>query len=1282
MLQDLETSTNPKNQSLYREFQEGGHSPYPFCVTLPDLASPSLLDRVQNRPDVEGNIRLHRKQRLKERGNAVYIPPQAKANLQAPDDARFPLMEKVKEFFNSEQRVFLVLGDSGAGKSTFNMELECALWQEYKNKVGRIPLRINLPAIEKPEHDMIAKQLRRLGFTEPQIRELKLYRKFILICDGYDESQQTHNLYRSNRLNQPGEWETQMVISCRSEYLGNDYRDRFQPGDRNKKSDATLFQEAVITPFSINQVQAYIKQYVSIHQPLWRVKDYRQALELIPSLKDLVKNPFLMTLSLEVLPRMVDPGEQQLQAARVTRVALYDQFVEQWLERGKQRLGEKDLTPQARAIFESLSDEGFTQNGIDYIKKLAVAIYKKQGGHPVVEYSRFKDEGSWKDEFFSRKDKQLLREACPLTRNGNQYRFIHRSLLEYGLARAVFDPQDAKKTAALEAASSRRGSVSSALSFEILNTEDEDVVAVEQEPNINSPLVWRNFVNDHSLLQFLEERVQQEPVFKEQLLAYIEHSKSDRKWRAAAANAITILVRAGVQFIGADLQGIRVPGADLSYGVFDSALLQDADLRKVNLRGVWLRQTDLSRTEMMGVQFGEFPFLKVPSPVQSCAYSPDNMLFAVGLHNGNINVYSTSSWETIQIWLDHDESVGCVAFSSKSDQIASASEDGTVRLWDVGSGDCLHVLANHSGGVNGVAYSTQGDQVASASSSKVKVWDVSSGSRLLNLSGHAALVLSVAYSPNGKQIASASMDFTVRLWNATTGVCSHILTGHSDNVWSAVFSPLGNQVASASDDNTLRLWDAVSGTCLHVLTGHYSDVFSVAYSPKGDQVASSSQDGTVRLWDVESGSCRQTLTGHIGTVTSVAFSPRGDQVASGCWDKTVRFWDVSAGASHHVSNGHSVGVMSVKCSPGAGQIASCSYDSTIRLWDMETGACRRVLNGHHLPVCCVAYSSQGDQIASASNDYMVLLWDVETGVRRNVLTDHTDDVNGVAFSPQGDLVVSCSSDMTVRLWDTATGECCSIFSGHDREVLDVAFSPVGNQVASCGSDHIVRLWDITAGTCSHILVGHGSTVNCITYSPRGDQVASSSDDETVRLWDTESGAGHRTFTGHNGEVLGLAFSPHGELLTSGSTDKTVRFWDVATGQCRGVVRNFQSDIYGIAWSTTSDTDCFVTGCGDGSVLMWDVVEEGELLDARLRWSSTNGVLTVTGASIQDVQGLSQLNAQLLKQRGTVGEPVSVLRETGKKLVSMAAVASKLKQPSVRLVVDSASTSILSEHPFS
>ncbi|KAG0004609.1 hypothetical protein BGZ65_000060, partial [Modicella reniformis] len=803
---ELDADQDAKKRAFYQACRVKEPSSHPLKSALPELGSPSLLDRVQNRPDVEGALRLLKKQRLKERANPVYIALQAKVSVQASDDKAFSLMEKIQDFLKNDQKVFLLLGDSGAGKSTFNRQLECELWQKY-NKEDPIPLYINLPSIEKPEHDMIAKALRKAEFTEPQIRELKSHRKFILICDGYDESQQTHNLYMSNRLDQE-EWKAQMVISCRIEYLGVDYRDRFQPGERNNhQSVCPLFQEAVITPFLTGQIQDYIKQYVSVHQPLWQIEDYKKALELIPTLKDLMKNPFLMCLSLEVLPRMMDP--KHLSGDRVTRVALYDQFIVQWLEREKKRLGEKNLSSQARAAFESLSDDGFTQNGIGFLKKLAMAIYKEQDGQPIVSYARAKDEDSWKAEFFNRDDeKQLLREASPLRRSGNQYRFIHRSLLEYGLTLAVFDPQDWKELAQeQETVTTRRGSMSSTMSFEIYSSAKEETVAVEQEPDLSSPLVWRNFVREPSLLQFLEERVRQEPIFKQQLLAYIEHSRKDKKWRTAAANAITILVRSGVQFINEDFQGIKIPGADLSYGVFESAQLQGADLRKVNFRGAWLRDANLSGTQMAGVQFGELPFLAEDDKVLSCAYSPNGKMFAVGIKSGNVNLYTTSNWEKVRTLSSDDnmvsngndmvsndnDMISSVMFSPTSDQLVSTSNDKSIRLWDVQTGDCQRVLSGHSENVN-----------------------------------------SVSYSPRGDRVVSTSDDMKIRIWDVRTGNCCRTFTGHTGRVMSAAYSPKGHRIVSGSADNTIRLWDVESGDCCRILEGHSGIIQDIAYSPRGD----------------------------------------------------------------------------------------------------------------------------------------------------------------------------------------------------------------------------------------------------------------------------------------------------------------------------------------------------------------------------------------------------------------------------------------------------------------
>jgi WD40 repeat protein len=605
-----------------------------------------------------------------------------------------------------------------------------------------------------------------------------------------------------------------MVISCRSEYLGVDYRDRFQPGDRKSHSGPSLLQEAVITPFSMAQVEDYITQYVAVHRPLWEVNEYKKALDLIPSLKELVKNPFLMSLSLEVLPRMVDPG-QDLSATHITRTALYDQFMEHWFERGKKRLGEKNLSSQSIAAFESLIDEGFTRNGIDYLKKLSAAIYREQDGQPIVTYSRYKDENTWKGEFFSRdEEKQLLREASPLIRNGNQHRFIHRSLLEYGVSLAIFDPQEPKERAVPETSLARRTSTISIASSDGHDSVEPSSTINGQEPDLSSPLVWRSFVKEPSVLQFLEERVQQEPLFKRSLLEYIEQSKTDKKWRTAASNSITILVRAGVRFIGTDLRGIQVPNADLSYGMFDSAQLQGADLRQVDLRGAWLREANMSHAQLSGIQFGELPLLKQDKSPMVCLYSPDGNTIATGLENGAINVYSTSTWEHICKLGSHECDVRSMAYSPDSNHIASGGEDRTIRLWDVLAGVCIHVMKGHNDEVN-----------------------------------------SVAYSPQGDHVASVSKDKTVRVWDVNTGECRHIWIGHTCSVNGVVFSPKGTQIASSSYDKTVRLWDIETETC-HVLRGHDRGVMSMTYSPDGGQVASASEDKAVRLWNVATGECR------------------------------------------------------------------------------------------------------------------------------------------------------------------------------------------------------------------------------------------------------------------------------------------------------------------------------------------------------------------------------------------------------------------------------------------
>lgn len=84
--------------------------------------------------------------------------------------------------------------------------------------------------------------------------------------DRYDESQLTVTLHITDFFNRPVQWDVKLIITCRTQCLVQDYRGRFMPeGNSNYNRQVFgLFQEAVIAPFSKEQIGNYVEQYVPL----------------------------------------------------------------------------------------------------------------------------------------------------------------------------------------------------------------------------------------------------------------------------------------------------------------------------------------------------------------------------------------------------------------------------------------------------------------------------------------------------------------------------------------------------------------------------------------------------------------------------------------------------------------------------------------------------------------------------------------------------------------------------------------------------------------------------------------------------------------------------------------------------------------------------------------------------------------------------------------------------------------------------------------------------------
>ncbi|KAF9900904.1 hypothetical protein EC991_006736, partial [Linnemannia zychae] len=380
--------------------------PYLLMTRLPHPGKSRLLSAAVKLPLIEYRLHQVMAKRREEYQKTIYIPPMAKeicpTSIYDSEDGSevekeeepFLLMDRVMEFLDSDKQVFLILGDSGSGKSNFNKHLEYVLLKAY-SAGGSIPLYINLPELKDPEKELIPEHLNSIDLTKDDIQDLKEDdRQLIIICDGYDEKQLSGNLHKSNMLNR--RWNTKMIISCRTSYLPPNYQRQFQPQPLSVYDPPTfhLFQEVSIIPFSPTQIRHYVEQFVrdpNVHQlfhgrSIWSAEVYMEKLFQIRGVSSLAKNPFLLILSLRTLPKILD------------------------------------------AV------------AIEFLGKLAYNIINRQQGDYVVKYKEADDKDTWKAEFFGPDVKAyLLREASPLTKAGHFHRFMHYSLLEYFYGFEVWD---------------------------------------------------------------------------------------------------------------------------------------------------------------------------------------------------------------------------------------------------------------------------------------------------------------------------------------------------------------------------------------------------------------------------------------------------------------------------------------------------------------------------------------------------------------------------------------------------------------------------------------------------------------------------------------------------------------------------------------------------------------------------------------------------------------------------------------------------------------------------
>lgn len=210
--------------------------------------------------------------------------------------------------------------------------------------------------------------------------------------------------------------------------------------------------------------------------------------------------------------------------------------------------------------------------------------------------------------------------------------------------------------------------------------------------------------------------------------------------------------------------------------------------------------------------------------VHSMAFSGDGLWLAAGSWDQSVRLYSAARphrFELAFTWADHPEIVSCVAFSSDSSLLATAS-GSLVQLFSSGSGGIQRVASpRHSiqdthASVSSLAFSVDGRWLAIGShDTNVRLYDMASGAspqRRFTLEDAGDEISSLAFSPNSKFLASGSSDSNARLYDLSLASAEQIegLAYEQDvgsNVMAVAFSADSLRLAVGSSDHIVHLYN-------------------------------------------------------------------------------------------------------------------------------------------------------------------------------------------------------------------------------------------------------------------------------------------------------------------------------------------------------------------------------------------------------------------------------------------------------------------------------------------
>ncbi len=326
--------------------------------------------------------------------------------------------KKVFHKTGAKNKFFLILADAGMGKTTFMINL----YLQYKRKW----------MLFRPKYDIVLFPLGRPEALEELDKiDDKAKANTILLLDAFDEDTKALGDYKqrmSDILNKAWRFRA-VVITCRTHFFPSEKEQPYLTSQYQFGGEGGeyTFQHLYVSVFSDWDVLRYLHKRFNVLNPFNWQKLWR-AWQLTRKSQNLIVRPMLLSHIRDLVKQNRD-YEYSYQ--------VYEALIDEWIDRESRKPGIREKYGSVEAFKEKIKI---------FSQELAVDMYnnrEKRGGlfirydEPFFSETGMSLSGLEEDWGKAIVKESELRSRALLNRNTENYKFSHKSVLEYFLAIAT-----------------------------------------------------------------------------------------------------------------------------------------------------------------------------------------------------------------------------------------------------------------------------------------------------------------------------------------------------------------------------------------------------------------------------------------------------------------------------------------------------------------------------------------------------------------------------------------------------------------------------------------------------------------------------------------------------------------------------------------------------------------------------------------------------------------------------------------------------------------------------